>query len=61
MKTRLIMLFLQRSLGNVSSFSELDTVEFLMPFLDVIRNGDTVLELTLTVTAVQCTVLGFWH
>jgi hypothetical protein len=29
---------LKKSLGNVSNFAALDTVEFLMPFLDVIRS-----------------------
>ena len=29
---------LKKSLGNVNTFAALDTVEFLMPFLDVIRS-----------------------
>lgn len=28
---------LKKSLGSVETFADLDTVEFLMPFLDVIR------------------------
>lgn len=31
-------LALKKSLGSVKTFSDLDTVEFLMPFLDVIRS-----------------------
>jgi hypothetical protein len=29
---------LKKSLGSVTSFAALDTVEFMMPFLDVIRS-----------------------
>ena len=31
---------LKKSLNNVTDFTSLDTVEFLMPFLDVIRSED---------------------
>ena len=45
---------LKKSLGNVNSFSELDTVEFLMPFLDVIRSEDVTGHVTgLALTAVN--------
>ena len=45
---------MKRSLGTVDSFSELDTVEFLMPFLDVIRSEDVTGHVTgLALTAVN--------
>jgi len=45
---------LKKSLGTVESFSELDTVEFLMPFLDVIRSEDVTGHVTgLALTAVN--------
>ena len=45
---------LKKSLGNVASFADLDTVEFLMPFLDVIRSEDVTGHVTgLALTAVN--------
>jgi len=45
---------LKRSLNSVTNFTELDTVEFLMPFLDVIRSEDVTGHVTgLALTSVN--------
>ena len=45
---------LKKSLSSVKTFSDLDTVEFLMPFLDVIRSEDVTGHVTgLALTAVH--------
>jgi len=45
---------LKKSLGSVETFGQLDTVEFLMPFLDVIRSEDVTGYVTgLALTAVN--------
>jgi len=47
-------LALKKSLGSVKTFNDLDTVEFLMPFLDVIRSEDVTGHVTgLALTAVH--------